>query len=91
MVDVERLKTTLRIEHDIDDEYLALLEAAAAEYVSALAEYDEDSTPSEMAIKAVEFIVANWYINRLPVTEAGASAVPDTLTPLLWMVSKAVC
>lgn len=88
-VDIDEMKRHLNILFNDDDLYLAELEEAAENTVAAhlnrpslAALADGGRLPADVRL-AIKTLVANWYVNREPVSYGNPNKVPYTLEYVL--------
>lgn len=88
-VDIDEMKRHLNILFNEDDLYLAELEEAAENTVAAhlnrpslTALAVDGRLPADLRL-AVKTLVANWYVNREPVSYGTPSKIPYTLEYVL--------
>lgn len=85
MITVEELKNNLRIDYDEDDTYLQMLLDAAQMYV--LGSVEVVALPDDPRTNTVLFmLVALWYENRVPATNAMQQQVPFTITAMIHQI-----
>ena len=70
-MDINEMKTFLRIDYDGEDEEIQAFISAAEEYLeNAGVKKKEDSPLYDLAVKQ---LVSNWYSNRIPIGTATQS------------------
>lgn len=76
MVNLERAKQTLRVEHSEEDSYVEFLIEVAAEYVSGLCDYVNDANAPKAYDICVLLLVSHLFENRSIVTDVSKFTVP---------------
>lgn len=69
---LEQIKNNLRVDHDFDDDYLEMLHLGAISIVLSSLEISEAPQSNQKFDIAVQFIIANWYENRVGFSNNGA-------------------
>jgi uncharacterized phage protein (predicted DNA packaging) len=93
MLDLQRIKAHLRVEHTDEDGLIDGYKAAALVYIEQHCDrkiVDAPSTPSEMALtsdleQAALLLIGHWYTSREAVVVGViAATVPLAVDSLLW-------
>lgn len=75
------LKNYLRIDHDLDDDLLLMLQDVAEKFILSSIEVEE--TDDERFDYAVTLLVSSWYENRVATTTQALQEIPFGVTALI--------
>ena len=80
-MELAELKTYLRIDHDLDDNLLLMLQDVAEKFILGSIEVKE--TDDERFDYAVTLLVSSWYENRVATTTQALQEIPFGVTALI--------
>lgn len=82
MLTLEQVKNNLRIDTDLDDNYLNGLIATSSMFIMGTLEIEE--VPTDPRFDTLQFmLVSLWYENRVPATNAMQQKVPFTILAMI--------
>lgn len=81
-MDLSQIKNALRIEHNLDDQFLLLLIDSAENYILSATELDEIKEDGRFNL-AVSLLVSSWYFNREAFTDSAKNEIPFGVTSLI--------
>ena len=82
MLTIDQIKNNLRIDHNMDDEYLTMLQETAVSFLMGAIEVKDQPTDPRFDI-ATMFLIAHWYENREGVNGSQLSEIPFGVTALI--------
>lgn len=82
-MDLSQIKNALRIEHDLDDQFLLLLIDSAETYILSAIESDETIKEDGRFNLAVSLLVSSWYFNREAFTDNQKNEIPFGVSSLI--------
>ena len=83
MVELASIKTSMRIDHTIDDDFIQQLIDTATEYIKSAIDTSSESKEIESYGQfdlAVSLLTQHWYLNR---QEASSERMPVTVQALI--------
>lgn len=83
IVTIESIKTSLRIDHSLDDQMIAGYIQTAAQYIVAAIDidYSDGSLENERQFQfAVSLLAQHWYLNR---QEASSERIPISVQAMI--------
>lgn len=80
-MELSQLKTYLRIDHNLDDELLKMLQDVATKYIYGAIEVTE--TDDERFDYAVCLLVSHWYTHRIATSEQALEEIPFGVVALI--------
>ena len=76
-MELSELKNFLRVDHDLDDDLLAMLQKTAEKFILV------EKTDDERFDYAVTLLVSNWYENRVGTSTQALNEIPFGVTALI--------
>lgn len=97
-LNLDQVKAFLRVEHNLDDDYISSLITVAREYVETYQgrliaervaedeseEVPEYEIPKSYELQAMLLLISHYYDNRQAITAQNMSEIPYTITRLLY-------
>ncbi|MFC4770666.1 MULTISPECIES: head-tail connector protein [Enterococcus] len=80
-MELNSLKKYLRIDHDLDDNLLLMLQEVAEKFI--LSSIEVKKTSDERFDYAVTLLVSSWYENRVATTTQALQEIPFGVTALI--------
>lgn len=80
-MELNSLKKYLRIDHDLDDNLLLMLQDVAEKFI--LSSIEVKKTNDERFDYAVTLLVSSWYENRVATTTQALQEIPFGVTALI--------
>lgn len=80
-MELNSLKKYLRIDHDLDDDLLLMLQEVAEKFI--LSSIEVKKTSDERFDYAVTLLVSSWYENRVATTTQALQEIPFGVTALI--------
>lgn len=80
-MELSELKNFLRVDHDLDDDLLAMLQKTAEEFI--LGSIEVEMTADKRFDYAVTLLVSNWYENRIGTSTQALNEIPFGVTALI--------
>ena len=77
-MELSELKNFLRVDHDLDDDLLAMLQKTAEEFI--LGSIEVEMTADK---RFVTLLVSNWYENRVGTSTQALNEIPFGVTALI--------
>lgn len=82
MLTLEEVKNNLRIDTDLDDNYIEGLITTSSMFIMGTLEVE--TPPNDPRFKTLQFmLVSLWYENRVPATNAMQQRVPFTILSMI--------
>lgn len=83
-MNLDELKNFLRVDHDLDDSLLSILQETAENYILGAIDAEAKDVINDTRFKlAVTLLVANWYENRNAVSDTTKQEVPFGVVSLI--------